>query len=443
MPENERSRLPARQRVPPGGQKDTLTGGRVEGRTVTRPRFRKSAGVSLPGAAPAAPVEAGAISKCETPPGNQIRKQTLRARALGALAVGVLLLSGHVLPAPPGSVRLEERLTGQAPTFASQIAALSEPGGYFDTDNLISNERSYLQVDPGLRKRPSSGGAYIGVGPDQNFSYIAAGPAADRLHHRHPARQPAAAPPVQGALRALANRVEYLALLLGRPVPAESRHGARRHREDCRLHRRRQAGSRRDSGVAPADRGRGSWHSACRSRATTWRRSTASIGASSTRARPAVPVDRTAATEPLPDVSRAAAGEGSGGTAPPTTSRGGGLPVVKTLQARNLVIPVVGNLSGPSAPGGDRGDSCRGAAIGSRPSTPRTSSSTCSATARSGSSPTNLRRLPHTHRSLIDPIGVREVLDLWRLQLVAHPAGRRAARRRAERQDSQLPGFDQ
>jgi hypothetical protein len=60
-----------------------------------------------------------------------------------------------------------------ASTFATSVAALSEKGGYFDTDNLISNERSYLQVVPDLRRRGVRGGAYIGVGPDQNFSYIA------------------------------------------------------------------------------------------------------------------------------------------------------------------------------------------------------------------------------------------------------------------------------
>ncbi len=58
--------------------------------------------------------------------------------------------------------------------FAHRIATLSEPGGYFDTDNLISNEASYLQVVPELGRRKVRGGAYIGVGPDQNFSYIAA-----------------------------------------------------------------------------------------------------------------------------------------------------------------------------------------------------------------------------------------------------------------------------
>ena len=58
-------------------------------------------------------------------------------------------------------------------SFAEQVAALSEPGGYFDTDNLISNERSYLQVLGELRKAQVRGGAYVGVGPDTNFSYIA------------------------------------------------------------------------------------------------------------------------------------------------------------------------------------------------------------------------------------------------------------------------------
>lgn len=59
-------------------------------------------------------------------------------------------------------------------SFASQVRALSEPGGFFDTDNLVSNERSYLHVMTDLRQTRVSRGAYVGVGPDQNFSYIAA-----------------------------------------------------------------------------------------------------------------------------------------------------------------------------------------------------------------------------------------------------------------------------
>ena len=57
--------------------------------------------------------------------------------------------------------------------FARLIERLSEPGGFFDTDNLISNEQSYLHVLGKMRDMGVTGGAYLGVGPGQNFSYIA------------------------------------------------------------------------------------------------------------------------------------------------------------------------------------------------------------------------------------------------------------------------------
>ena len=57
--------------------------------------------------------------------------------------------------------------------FGDLVNELSGRGGYFDTDNLISNESSYLHVIPQLKELDISGGAYLGVGPDQNFSYIA------------------------------------------------------------------------------------------------------------------------------------------------------------------------------------------------------------------------------------------------------------------------------
>ncbi|MFQ5791417.1 MAG: hypothetical protein ACE5JI_13175, partial [Acidobacteriota bacterium] len=49
------------------------------------------------------------------------------------------------------------------------IERLSEPGGYFDTDNLISNETAYVQV---MERLKPMGGVYLGVGPAQNFNYI-------------------------------------------------------------------------------------------------------------------------------------------------------------------------------------------------------------------------------------------------------------------------------
>ena len=56
--------------------------------------------------------------------------------------------------------------------FAALSGRLSEQGGYFDSDNLISNETSYLHVLGKLRELGVANGVYIGVGPDQNFTYI-------------------------------------------------------------------------------------------------------------------------------------------------------------------------------------------------------------------------------------------------------------------------------
>src|SRR5581483_1987123 len=57
--------------------------------------------------------------------------------------------------------------------FWSLVVGLSEPGGYFRSDNLISNEMAFQHVIPELQKMPNPG-AYLGVGPDQNFTYITA-----------------------------------------------------------------------------------------------------------------------------------------------------------------------------------------------------------------------------------------------------------------------------
>jgi hypothetical protein len=57
--------------------------------------------------------------------------------------------------------------------FVQLMADLSEPEGYFDSDNFVSNERAYLKVLSDLKRNGIHGGAYLGVGPDQNYSYIA------------------------------------------------------------------------------------------------------------------------------------------------------------------------------------------------------------------------------------------------------------------------------
>lgn len=59
-------------------------------------------------------------------------------------------------------------------TFWRIVTEFSEPSGYFHSDNFVSNESEYQYVIPSLRAQLGTGGAYIGVGPDQNFTYVVA-----------------------------------------------------------------------------------------------------------------------------------------------------------------------------------------------------------------------------------------------------------------------------
>ncbi len=60
-----------------------------------------------------------------------------------------------------------------AAEFSRTISEFSEENGFFRSDNFVSNETSYLHVLDKMRAMGCSGGAYIGVGPEQNFTYIA------------------------------------------------------------------------------------------------------------------------------------------------------------------------------------------------------------------------------------------------------------------------------
>jgi hypothetical protein len=149
---------------------------------------------------------------------------------IGAVVIAAVLawLGGTSLHAQAVSTSVASRATTVATPpddslrdFAKLVADLSEPGGYFDTDNLISNERSYLHVMGALDRLKVRGGAYIGVGPDQNFSYIA------RIRPRIAfmvdiRRDNLLQHLLFKALFAHSrNRAEYLALWTGRPVPSD------------------------------------------------------------------------------------------------------------------------------------------------------------------------------------------------------------------------------
>ena len=57
--------------------------------------------------------------------------------------------------------------------FWTLVTDLSEPGGSFRSDNLLSNELRLQYVIPELLRTATRGRAYLGVGPEQNFTYIA------------------------------------------------------------------------------------------------------------------------------------------------------------------------------------------------------------------------------------------------------------------------------
>lgn len=127
-----------------------------------------------------------------------------------------------------GLLQLPQTEPVEVPTLADQeferlSLELSEEPGYFDTDNLISNEISYQQVLPRLKEITRVGQVYLGVGPDQNFTYIVqVRPATaiiidlrrdNLLQHLY----------FKQVIEASKDRWQYLSLLFGKKTPQDFR----------------------------------------------------------------------------------------------------------------------------------------------------------------------------------------------------------------------------
>lgn len=130
-------------------------------------------------------------------------------------------------PAPPDT------------SFADLVNKLSEPDRHFFSDNYISNETSYLHVAEGLAKHGKQGGAYIGVGPEQNFSYIAM--LRPRLSFIVDIRRENMILHLlyKAIFTKATSRSHFLALLVGRPHDAASDPGAAASIEDVIKHAER------------------------------------------------------------------------------------------------------------------------------------------------------------------------------------------------------------
>src|SRR5262245_495365 len=125
-------------------------------------------------------------------------------RSRGALVLALVVLVLAIVPTRAADT-LPAQLSDAA--FWKMITDFSEPDGFFQYVVITSNETAYQEVIPQLTKAIPTGGTYLGVGPEQNFTYIAAlQPKSaiineDRIHYRHSPRHDDRTPTVQGGFR--------------------------------------------------------------------------------------------------------------------------------------------------------------------------------------------------------------------------------------------------
>jgi hypothetical protein len=89
----------------------------------------------------------------------------IRAMLLLGVAIIVFAPERALAEVPP---QLDDHL------FWQFIDEMSEKGGVFTSENPVSNESNFQVVLTRLKERMKPGGVYLGVGPEQNFTYIAA-----------------------------------------------------------------------------------------------------------------------------------------------------------------------------------------------------------------------------------------------------------------------------
>jgi hypothetical protein len=104
--------------------------------------------------------------------------------------------------------------------FWDFFTTMSEQGGSFPSENFVSNEQTYQYVIPELQRSLTPNGVYLGVGPEQNFTYIA------NLKPRMAVifdirRQNSIAHLMYKALFELSpTRADFVSRLFSRPLPA-------------------------------------------------------------------------------------------------------------------------------------------------------------------------------------------------------------------------------
>jgi hypothetical protein len=135
----------------------------------------------------------------------------------------IFIFAVMLLTLTPATIAQRADETPKRNDFAQLVTRLSERAGYFGSDNLVSNELSYQHVLGRMSKMSLTGGAYLGVGPDQNFTYIAQ--IKPRIAILIDIRRDALLQHLlfKSIFMMSRSRVEYLSLLFARPLPKDHR----------------------------------------------------------------------------------------------------------------------------------------------------------------------------------------------------------------------------
>jgi hypothetical protein len=146
-----------------------------------------------------------------------IQRSLLHVNALACLLFIVSAVTFGQTPVPP--VKSPDSLSVK--DFSRLINEFSEEGGYFRSDNFTSNETAYLHVVDKMRQLGASGGAYLGVGPEQNFTYIAK--IRPRIAFIIDIRRQAIIQHLmyKAIFHLSPNRLQFLSQLLSKPLPKE------------------------------------------------------------------------------------------------------------------------------------------------------------------------------------------------------------------------------
>ncbi len=135
------------------------------------------------------------------------------------MLLAVMLPVWALAQTPAPSAKQPESLS--AAEFSRLSREMSEDGGFFRSDNFTSNETAYLTVVDKLKQLGATGGAYLGVGPEQNFTYIAK--IRPRIVFIMDIRRQAVLQHLmyKAVFQRTDDRVQFLAMLLSRPLPKE------------------------------------------------------------------------------------------------------------------------------------------------------------------------------------------------------------------------------